>query len=145
MYQESRPVLLLALATIIAVACPVDSSPAAPSPAAPSPGVSGPAASGRAGASVNWSTSTSLGPQFYVSASGSDTNDGSAAHPWRSLSRADQAARPGVTIHVLPATYPNENDTTACRQTTCSGRATAPIPWVSVQRWHARLTCNHIG
>ncbi|HKN35704.1 MAG TPA: Ig domain-containing protein, partial [Terriglobales bacterium] len=40
---------------------------------------------------VNWSTNPSLGPQFYVSPSGSDTNDGSAAHPWLSLSRADSA------------------------------------------------------
>jgi len=94
---------------------------------------------------VNWSTNPSLGPQFYVSPSGSDTNDGSAAHPWLSLSRADSAARPGATIHVLPGTYPSNNENGARLLTTTSGTAAAPIRWVSDQRWSAKLTSTQTG
>ena len=144
MFQESRPVLLLALVMIIAVGCSVDSSPAAPSPAAPSPAGSSPAgASPQAG--INWSTSTILGPQVYVSPSGSDTNDGSSAHPWLSLSRANSAAKPGTTIHVVPGTYPSDNESGARLLTTASGTAAAPIRWVSDQRWGAKLTSTQMG
>src|SRR5207302_8490900 len=98
MFQESRPVLLLALVMIIAVGCSVDSSPAAPSPAAPSPAGSSPAGG------INWATSTILGRQVYVSPSGRDTNDGSSAHPRRRPSRANAAAKPGPAIHAVPGT-----------------------------------------
>ena len=42
---------------------------------------------------------------FYVSPSGSDTNAGSLAKPWRTVQKAANAALPGSTVHVLAGTY----------------------------------------
>jgi len=42
---------------------------------------------------------------LYVVTTGSDSNDGSSASPWRSLAHAATAVAPGDTVHVLPGAY----------------------------------------
>lgn len=41
----------------------------------------------------------------YVATTGSDSNDGSSASPWRSIAHAATAVAPGDTVHVLPGAY----------------------------------------
>ncbi len=41
----------------------------------------------------------------YVATKGSDSNDGSACHPWATIQHAADLAQPGWTVHVLPGTY----------------------------------------
>ncbi|MDP4228669.1 MAG: choice-of-anchor Q domain-containing protein, partial [Bacteroidota bacterium] len=41
----------------------------------------------------------------YVAANGSDSNDGSACHPWATVEYAASLAQPGWTVHVGPGTY----------------------------------------
>ena len=41
----------------------------------------------------------------YVAVNGSDSNDGSARHPWASVQHAASLAHPGWTVHVGPGTY----------------------------------------
>jgi hypothetical protein len=45
------------------------------------------------------------GAQYVVSTSGSDTNDGSAAHPWKTLQHAADQVVAGDTVSVLAGTY----------------------------------------
>lgn len=86
------------------------------------------------------------GNQYYVnSAIGNDSNDGSQAHPWKTLSRADQGVVPGSTIHVACGVYPNTLEDSGRLLTTTSGTLSAPIRWVSDVRWGAKLTTNLTG
>jgi hypothetical protein len=43
--------------------------------------------------------------QFVVSTSGSDANDGSAAHPWKTLQHAADAVAGGDSVSVVAGTY----------------------------------------
>jgi len=45
------------------------------------------------------------GADFYVSTQGSDSNPGTTAQPFRTITRAYSLAAPGVMIHVLPGVY----------------------------------------
>ena len=69
----------------------------------------------------------------YVSTTGKDTDDGSPAHPWATITHAATVAKPGDTLHVLAGTYA-ENVVTAS-----SGTAQARIRFVSDCRWGARI------
>ena len=42
---------------------------------------------------------------YYVATSGSDSNPGTSAQPFRTITHAYAYAAPGVTIHVMPGTY----------------------------------------
>jgi hypothetical protein len=92
---------------------------------------------------------------YYVTKSGSDTNDGSEAHPWFTLQHAANSmvlgAR-GTVVHVAPGTY---NATTYCYVPellsgtfmVCmqkSGTPTQPIIFQSDQKWQAKLTCGSV-
>ena len=57
---------------------------------------------------------------IYVSTTGSDTNAGTQAAPFRTIARASRAATAGVTVRVMPGTYEGGF------QTTASGTAEAP-------------------
>jgi len=70
---------------------------------------------------------------IFVSTSGSDTNAGTHAAPFRTIARASQAATPGVTVRVLPGTYAGGF------QTTKSGTAEARIRYVSDTRRGAKI------
>ena len=89
---------------------------------------------------------------YYVTVSGSDTNDGSQAHPWLTLQHAASSlvlGPRGSVVHVAPGTYNSTfychipglvNATTkVCLQK--SGTASQPIIFQSDQKWKAILTC----
>ena len=51
------------------------------------------------------STATPANRQYYVAVTGSDSNDGSSARPWKTIQHAADLALPGWTIHILAGTY----------------------------------------
>lgn len=73
------------------------------------------------------------GSDYYVEPGGSDSNDGSSAHPWRTIQHAANVVTAGATVHVAPGTY-TENLTTSA-----SGAAGNPITYVSDGRWGAEI------
>ncbi|MDL2354111.1 MAG: choice-of-anchor Q domain-containing protein [Pseudomonadota bacterium] len=70
---------------------------------------------------------------LYVSTTGSDTNSGSQAAPFRTISRAAKAAKPSTTIHVAAGTYSGNVATSV------HGTATARIRYVSDTKWGAKI------
>jgi parallel beta-helix repeat protein len=44
-------------------------------------------------------------PQFFVATNGSDGNDGSAAHPWKTIQKGAADAQPGSVVNVMPGVY----------------------------------------
>jgi Protein of unknown function (DUF1565) len=74
-----------------------------------------------------------LGNALYVSPDGSDTNDGSQAHPFATIQKAVNSVTPGMTVHVLPGVY------TQPVTITTSGTADARIMFVSDTKWGAKI------
>lgn len=70
---------------------------------------------------------------LYVAPSGSDSNPGTRAEPFKTLLRAAQAVTPGTTVHVAPGIY------TGGIKTTTSGTAEARILFQSTERWGAKI------
>lgn len=70
---------------------------------------------------------------LYVAPSGSDSNPGTRDEPFRTLTRAAQAATPGTTVHVAPGTY------FGGVRTATHGTAEARIVFESTERGGARL------
>lgn len=89
-------------------------------------------AAANAAATVTAST-TSNGKDFYVSTSGSDSNDGSSAHPWRTIQHAASLVAAGYTVHVAPGTYNGPVSTST------SGTASARIRYISDAQWGAKI------
>ena len=75
---------------------------------------------------------TSSGPALYVSPSGSDSNDGSSAHPFATINKAANTATPGMTVHVAPGTY-------QAVTTSKSGTASQRIRYISDVQWGAKV------
>ncbi len=66
----------------------------------------------------------------YVSATtGSDSNPGTSASPWRSLAKAAASAVPGDVVVLMPGTYGAPGTTTSISK---SGTASAPIAFTSM-------------
>ncbi len=78
--------------------------------------------------------SVGAGLTYYVATSGSDSADGSAARPWRTIQRAATAVRPGTTVHVAPGRYAS-----GMIDSPASGTADARIQFVSDSTWGARI------
>ncbi len=78
-------------------------------------------------------TASTNGKDYYVSTTGSDSNDGSAAHPWRTIQHASTLVTGGYTVHVAPGTYNGPISTHA------SGTASARIRYISDTKWGARI------
>jgi len=76
---------------------------------------------------------TSSGPALYVSPTGSDSNDGSSAHPFATIQKAANSATAGVTIHVAPGTY-------GAVTSSKSGTSSQRIRFISDTQWGAKLT-----
>src|SRR6266576_3913853 len=72
-------------------------------------------------ASIHTVTTTDL----YVSPSGSDSNPGTQAAPFKTILAASQVAQPGTAVHVTPGTY------SGGFATATSGTASSPIHYVS--------------
>jgi hypothetical protein len=70
---------------------------------------------------------------FYVSTLGDNGNDGSAEHPWRTITHAASHAKPGATIHVAPGSYRGNIITEG------SGTPEARIAYISDIKWGAKL------
>ena len=98
----------------------------------------------QASASANATVSLTPAPlnstDRYVAANGSDSNDGSACHPWATVQYAASLAQPGWTVHVGPGTYSvgsgivNNN----------SGNSSAPIVYIgnydkATWTWNTKL------
>jgi hypothetical protein len=71
-------------------------------------------------------TATVQAADYYVSTSGSDSNPGTAAAPFRTITRAYSAASAGTTIHVAPGTYTDYTSGWGIHLNK-SGTASAPI------------------
>jgi hypothetical protein len=70
---------------------------------------------------------------YYVATTGSDTNAGTQAAPFKTLSKASSVVAAGTTVHVAPGTYAGG------LQTTKSGTATSRIRFVSDTKWGAKI------
>ena len=68
---------------------------------------------------------------LYVSTTGSDSNSGTQASPFKTILAASRAAQAGTTVHVAAGTYDGGF------QTTASGTAGNPIHYVSDTKWGA--------
>jgi hypothetical protein len=84
-------------------------------------------------------TGTSMAQnQYYVnSAAGSDSNDGSQTHPWKTIQHADSAlalGAGGAVVHVAQGTYSGPVTTRK------SGTASARIVYISDTKWGAKIT-----
>jgi parallel beta-helix repeat protein len=79
--------------------------------------------------------------RYYVSPKGSDSNDGSHAHPWATISRAATQARAGAIVVVLPGTYVSPGEI----KTRASGTASARITFISETQWGAILISTEEG
>ncbi|PYU91727.1 MAG: hypothetical protein DMG25_13865, partial [Acidobacteria bacterium] len=77
--------------------------------------------------------SSASAADYYVSTTGSDSNDGSAAHPWATIAHAASVVGPGSTVHVAPGTYRGQFNTSA------SGTSSAYITYVSDTKWGAKI------
>jgi parallel beta-helix repeat protein len=78
-------------------------------------------------------TSASSRAVRYVSSTGSDSGDGSSAHPWATIQRADRFVRPGDTVLIRDGIY--NGDTTLAS----SGIAGKPITYQAQNKWQAKL------
>jgi hypothetical protein len=74
-----------------------------------------------------------LAANYYVSPSGSDSNAGTQAAPWKTINYADTRVIAGDTVHLLPGTY------TGCITTHANGTASAPITYISDTRYSAKI------
>jgi len=75
----------------------------------------------------------------YVTPAGDDRNDGSRAHPWRTMAFAATQVRPADTVHVAPGRY--RGPLTIAR----GGTAGQRVRFVSDRRWKARITATSTG
>ena len=104
----------------------------------------------QASASANATVSLTPAPlnstDRYVAANGSDSNDGSACHPWATVQYAASLAQPGWTVHVGPGTYSvgsgilNNN----------SGNSSARIVYIgnydkATSTWNTKLVSSGTG
>jgi hypothetical protein len=70
---------------------------------------------------------------LYVATNGSDSNTGTQAKPYKTITKAAAAAKAGTTVHVAAGTY-SGNVTTKT-----SGTASARIRFVSDTKWGAKI------
>ncbi|NML61943.1 DUF1565 domain-containing protein [Massilia sp. RP-1-19] len=70
---------------------------------------------------------------YYVSPTGSDSNPGTKASPFKTITRAAQVAKPSTTVHVAPGNY------SGGFRTSVSGTATGRIYFVSTTKWGAKI------
>ena len=84
-------------------------------------------------ASASVSIASGSGAQYYVTPTGSDSNDGSAGSPWATIAHAATVIGPGATVHVAPGTY------TGYITTSAIGTASARITYISDVQWGAKI------
>src|SRR5512146_3217737 len=94
--------------------------------------------SASANSSVSLSSASATSGDYYVASNGSDSNDGSACHPWASIQKAASSATAGAKVHVGPGTY----YITSAIKTSNSGTSSQPISFISESRWGAKIVAN---
>lgn len=90
-------------------------------------------ASGFLGLGLATGSAHASGTDVYVSTTGSDSNPGTSAQPFRTIAKGSSVATAGTTVHVAPGTYTGNFETNA------SGTATAHVRYVSDTRWGAKI------
>ncbi|MGC2476241.1 MAG: choice-of-anchor Q domain-containing protein [Candidatus Sulfotelmatobacter sp.] len=70
---------------------------------------------------------------YYVSNSGSDSNDGSQSSPWLTIQNAAIHIGPGSVVHVAPGTYAEAIDIKI------NGTQSAPVTFLSDVQWGAKV------
>lgn len=92
-------------------------------------------------AALAWAGSARAANYYVSQAGGSDANPGTAAAPWKTLSKASGRAAAGDSILVLPGAYSDPaSDPFRAFNPPGSGRAGAPIVFKSAVRHQAVLT-----
>src|SRR5260221_14666902 len=76
---------------------------------------------------------------YFVSTAGSDSNNGSAAHPWATITHAATAIGAGATVHVAPGTYKGYITTRA------NGTSLLRITYISDVQWAAKIIGNRVS
>jgi len=76
--------------------------------------------------------------QYYVSPTGRDTNNGSAAHPWATITHAAGMIGPGAIVHVAPGTY------TGYITSRAKGTSSLRITYISDVQWAAKIIGNRV-
>lgn len=76
---------------------------------------------------------------LYVATTGSDTNAGTSASPFKTISKAATMAKPGYLVHVADGTY-RENVVTSS-----SGTASSLITYISDNKWGAKIVAPGTG
>lgn len=74
------------------------------------------------------------GPTYYVAPGGSDTNDGSACHPWATLQHAADKIGPGDTVIAEDGTYVEAINLER------GGSSAARVTFLSQTKWGAKIT-----
>jgi hypothetical protein len=70
---------------------------------------------------------------YYVATTGSDSNPGTQAAPFKTIAKAAAMAKPSTTVRVAPGTYAGGF------RTSVSGSASARIYFVSTTKWGAKI------
>ncbi|HEY8659112.1 MAG TPA: DUF1565 domain-containing protein [Hanamia sp.] len=83
--------------------------------------------------SLGMTLSGSIGKDLYVSPTGSGSNSGMNASPFKTIQKAAYIITPGNTVHVAPGTY------IGSLRTITSGTATARIRYGSDKKWEAKI------
>lgn len=78
------------------------------------------------------------GPSLYVATTGSDTNPGTAAAPFKTIQKAASVATPGITVRVAPGTYSGSVNMSK------SGTANSWIRYISTTK-HAAVIVGTIN
>lgn len=74
--------------------------------------------------------------QYYVATDGSDSNDGSACHPWATIQHAASTVGPGSIVNVEPGTYAGPISTST------SGTSASRIRYISSPQFGAVIQCT---
>jgi hypothetical protein len=79
------------------------------------------------------STADTSSYHLYVATTGSDSNPGTQARPFKTINKAASVAKASTTVHVAPGTYYGNVSTKL------SGTSTARIRFVSDTKWGAKI------
>jgi hypothetical protein len=85
---------------------------------------------------VTLSQGASAKTGYYVAATGSDSNDGSACHPWATIEHAASTIRAGATVNVGPGTYAGPISTST------SGTASSRVRYIARPQFGATIQCT---
>jgi hypothetical protein len=89
-------------------------------------------------AALSGTAASAMAADLYVATTGSDSNPGTQAAPFLTITEADSVAVPGTTIHVAPGIY-TYTGSYSFFQTNASGTASAHIVYISDTTYGAQI------